>query len=515
MTSCIRHFAEVDSTSSRVEALLQAGEKPPFAVRADRQSAGRGRRGAGWESPAGNLHMTIALASDAAGPALAPLKAAVLVARFIEARCGLRVTLKWPNDLFFGGAKIGGLLLEGSWRGGVPGAISVGIGLNLLDAPVLAPPVRAASLREILGPSAESVLQPATFGEGLAAYFVEEWPRLGDRDVITEFEHRAVQVGQLWRTFDDPPHYARSAGLSASGALELDPLLGGATESLTSVDHKYAWIYQGTLSASTPLIVADCGNTATKVAFYTHADDARPDRLTRFKDSDATQLAIHLASLTQALPVAPWPLFAISVNPKRLDALMRCGDEAGLDVVVLRKRAIRRRSSSAYPLSELGQDRLAAIEGWLGRCAINDGKTAKPALIIAAGTALTIDAVAADGTHVGGLIAPGLQLSLDTLHGATGLLPPLHVETETAAALGQGTKSAMRSGVLLAALGAIERAAEASFPGLPVDLVLTGGGAAALEPHLPHAIVLPDLIVDGARLAVLGGLLRALPGARA
>jgi BirA family biotin operon repressor/biotin-[acetyl-CoA-carboxylase] ligase len=92
-------------------------------VVADRQTAGRGRLGRRWQSPAGG--------GLAASFVVAPNRLASLAAGVAAAEaCGPPVRLKWPNDLLLKGRKLGGILVEGR-----PGRMVVGIGINLAWTP--------------------------------------------------------------------------------------------------------------------------------------------------------------------------------------------------------------------------------------------------------------------------------------------------------------------------------------------------------------------------------------------
>lgn len=148
--------------------------------------------------------------------------------------------------------------------------------------------------------------------------------------------------------------------------------------------------------------------------------------------------------------------------------------------------------------ARLGVDRFLAM---LGARARGDG----PWLIAGIGTALTVDAVAADGHHLGGVIAPSPTLMRAAL--AERALQ-LDVTGGEASAFASDTADALASGCLGAAVALIERSqalASRAFGAEP-GLLLTGGGAAVLLPLLAiaheHA---PDLVLEGlARYAVQG-----------
>lgn len=145
----------------------------------------------------------------------------------------------------------------------------------------------------------------------------------------------------------------------------------------------------------------------------------------------------------------------------------------------------------------LGVDRWMALLGawhaWGG-----------PACIIDAGTALTIDALDADGRHLGGLIMPGVELMRRSLFSNTqGISDEAPGE---AALLGTDTRAAVTGGTLFAAVAGIERVVadlqQALGPAL--QLVLTGGEAGRLLPLLRGSYRHdPDLVLRG--LAVIAG----------
>jgi BirA family biotin operon repressor/biotin-[acetyl-CoA-carboxylase] ligase len=123
-----------DSTNAEVMRQLTGGAGSGLVCSAEQQSAGRGRRGRQWVSPYGrNLYVSVAWEYQQGAAALEGLSLAVgvAVARAL-ALCGLPpVQLKWPNDILYRGAKLGGILLE--MTGDAAGAcqVVVGVGLNV------------------------------------------------------------------------------------------------------------------------------------------------------------------------------------------------------------------------------------------------------------------------------------------------------------------------------------------------------------------------------------------------
>jgi BirA family transcriptional regulator, biotin operon repressor / biotin---[acetyl-CoA-carboxylase] ligase len=124
---------EIGSTNDRARALLDVPGGAGRAVVAELQTAGRGRRGRTWVSPAGrNLTMSVAVRPRlAASEAWQLALGAALAARDT---CAMHapVALKWPNDVVAtDGAKLGGLLLETTLDGALVTAAVIGIGINV------------------------------------------------------------------------------------------------------------------------------------------------------------------------------------------------------------------------------------------------------------------------------------------------------------------------------------------------------------------------------------------------
>ncbi len=133
----------LSSTSDTARARALAGELGPLWIRADRQSAGRGRRGRAWTSETGNLFATLLL-RPACSPAIAAQLSyvtALAVADVVRlALPEADIGLKWPNDVRVSEAKIAGILLEsGTSAEGAgtvrPAWLTIGIGLNVQSHP--------------------------------------------------------------------------------------------------------------------------------------------------------------------------------------------------------------------------------------------------------------------------------------------------------------------------------------------------------------------------------------------
>lgn len=146
--------------------------------------------------------------------------------------------------------------------------------------------------------------------------------------------------------------------------------------------------------------------------------------------------------------------------------------------------------------SQLGCDRFAALIG--ARHCYPD----RDLLVVNAGTATTVDALAADGRFTGGMILPGLGTMTRSLAVNTAQLPSVS-EVALENILADNTRQAIISGCIHAQAGAIERAF-GQHPGASVLCLMSGGAASFIAPHLqvPHVRV-PNLVLTGLYRAAL------------
>lgn len=128
-------LVEIDSTNAEAIRRMRSGEGDGLVVLAETQMAGRGRRGRNWESPRGNLHMSVIVGGVSNGRAgetayLAALAVGTAIRNLVPD--GKTVGYKWPNDILVNGRKVAGILIESD---GDPSRLVVGIGVNLRHMP--------------------------------------------------------------------------------------------------------------------------------------------------------------------------------------------------------------------------------------------------------------------------------------------------------------------------------------------------------------------------------------------
>jgi BirA family biotin operon repressor/biotin-[acetyl-CoA-carboxylase] ligase len=193
----LKKFAEIDSTNEEARRMAMAGEHGPVWIAAERQTAGRGRRGRHWVSPPGNLAATLLLRPECAPGEAAQLSfvAALAAAGAVECLAHTsRIEVKWPNDVLADGRKIAGVLLESASSGsGFVDWLAVGIGINLASHPeqVEFPATSLAALGEPV-PAADDALSL------LASFWTkwyEEWTAKGFEPIRDAWLARAAQIG--------------------------------------------------------------------------------------------------------------------------------------------------------------------------------------------------------------------------------------------------------------------------------------------------------------------------------
>ncbi len=173
----IMHLPTVTSTNDAVAQRFDAlGPRRPIAVRADEQTAGRGRRGRTWHSPPGNFYLSLGWPCAepphvyTAAPVLAALALrdtiVALAPDAVHARVDAALKIKWPNDLLAGDAKLAGILCEQP----APDRLIIGIGVNLTLAglPPREPPALSSTCTTTLGLSLEPLVLACPLVEALA-----------------------------------------------------------------------------------------------------------------------------------------------------------------------------------------------------------------------------------------------------------------------------------------------------------------------------------------------------------
>jgi type III pantothenate kinase len=186
------------------------------------------------------------------------------------------------------------------------------------------------------------------------------------------------------------------------------------------------------------------------------------------------------------------------VDPSRRDALVQWIERRG-------GRVIRLNYAKQLPLrvaleepDRVGIDRLLNAVAARHRCPIG-----RPAIIVDAGSAVTVDWLDEAGAFAGGAIFPGERLMAKALHEHTALLPLVSLDTEIPPFPGTSTVAAMRAGIFFALSGGVRALIErlCSEESL-AEVFITGGDGPLISKALPISVISwPEMTLEGIRLS--------------
>ncbi len=210
----------------------------------------------------------------------------------------------------------------------------------------------------------------------------------------------------------------------------------------------------------------------------------------------ATNESPRLGDAWKAAPAANQAVASNVAGAQVHGDLERACARAGTALRIIRSEARQLGVENGYrDPAQLGSDRWAAL---IAAHHLERGHK----LVVNAGTALTIDALADDGRFLGGLIVPGPALMRRSLDRGTARL---RLTEGTLVEFPQGTPDAITSGAIQACIGAIARLGEvmAGRGVAPARIILSGGAADEIARHLPIAVAIHEnLVLDGlARIA--------------
>lgn len=220
----LHYFDELGSTN--VQADLEAGNgvQEGTLVVADMQTAGLGRRGRSWHSPAGtNIYFTLILRpscmpDQASGITLVM---ALAVAEAIGESCGVRAQIKWPNDVVVNGKKVCGILTQMNVDGGAIRHVVVGVGVNAGEQDF--PPEIAATATSLQVESGRK-LSRASLVAAIMRFFEEAYESFmrdgGLAPVRERYESLLVNRGRAVIVLDPKGEYKGIArGINERGEL--------------------------------------------------------------------------------------------------------------------------------------------------------------------------------------------------------------------------------------------------------------------------------------------------------
>ena len=229
----IFRYDTVDSTNTVCKNLAAQGAPSGTAVIARRQTAGRGRLGRRFESPAGKgiyLSLVLRPGLPMTEAQAVTVSAAVAVCRAVKRLCGLDLGIKWVNDLYYNGKKVCGILTEAGAdiESGQLEWLVVGIGLNLTSRPEDWP----EELRSIAGslyPGGPAPVSRAALAGAIARELLGLCPAF---DCLDEYRARCFVPGHWVTVCTGTESYAAKAVAIDDAGRLIVQREGGRTEAL-------------------------------------------------------------------------------------------------------------------------------------------------------------------------------------------------------------------------------------------------------------------------------------------
>ena len=233
------YFEHLESTNTTAIKYFQEAEinrdSLPRLIVADQQTSGRGRHGRSWNSDTGTLTFSLVISTDEVKKreriaGLGSIAVGVAIARCVEYEFApLKIRLKWPNDIYLGGGKLGGILME--MIGNHPEYVVIGVGVNVSTTPRVTDRNRSqsvASLSHTLGRDVHRYDLLPLLVEAILSAVGEA---VSDHEnLIDDFRQRCLLTGQEIEYQDGLKRETGTClGVASDGALRV---LGsqGATE---------------------------------------------------------------------------------------------------------------------------------------------------------------------------------------------------------------------------------------------------------------------------------------------
>lgn len=215
------------STNDEAARLARAGAAHGTVVIATTQTAGRGREGRSWASPAGGLYLSAVMRPPLPLADVPPMTLAIGVAICDAVRAvGAPAVIKWPNDLLVDGRKLAGVLVEAHSQGGKLDAVVVGIGMNLERTPeaVATTAISLAEAVEVGGRVGAGEGDRETFVTSLLARvesWVDRYVAVGLPAIIPAWRERMAPGFAARATINGLALTGEVCGLDDDGALVL------------------------------------------------------------------------------------------------------------------------------------------------------------------------------------------------------------------------------------------------------------------------------------------------------
>ena len=224
----ILYFDSIDSTNTKAQELAEKGYPSGTLVVADKQIAGKGRRGRNWESPSGcGIFMTLMLKPDINpnNASMLTLVSALAVAKALADITGKDAKIKWPNDIVIDGRKVCGILTEMSAQFDYINNIVIGIGINVNNSSFPEEISATASSLRLL--SSGKKYRRAEIIEKIMEYFEKYYSIFLETEdlsaLVNEYDAMLVNMKKQVKVLDPKePFEGKAMGITKTGELIVD-----------------------------------------------------------------------------------------------------------------------------------------------------------------------------------------------------------------------------------------------------------------------------------------------------
>ena len=224
----ILYFDSIDSTNTKAQELAEKGYPSGTLVVADKQVAGKGRRGRNWESPSGcGIFMTLMLKPDINpnNASMLTLVSALAVAKALADITGKDAKIKWPNDIVIDGRKVCGILTEMSAQFDYINNIVIGIGINVNNSSFPEEISATASSLRLL--SGGKKYRRAEIIEKIMEYFEKYYSIFLETEdlsaLVNEYDDMLVNMKKQVKVLDPKePFEGKAMGITKKGELIVD-----------------------------------------------------------------------------------------------------------------------------------------------------------------------------------------------------------------------------------------------------------------------------------------------------
>lgn len=247
------------------------------------------------------------------------------------------------------------------------------------------------------------------------------------------------------------------------------------------------------------LLAIDVGNTQTVYGLWDGAHWVHIWRRATRAEETEDEVAVWLCGAFDLanIPFRAESMIVATVVPAMKRSLRRLGERH----LQVEPKFLERGDSVGIPVKYdpphgVGADRLANA---LAAIALGS----LPAVVVDLGTATTFDVISAQGEYLGGAIMPGFEVSASALAGRTARLPSVDIAPPEKV-IGRTTNDAIRSGIVLGQIGAIDRILEdiSEELGSEINVIVTGGlGQVVPELSKYEMTYEPNLTLDGLVIA--------------